>query len=351
MYARPIASIAAQIGLPGWFIELRHAATHEDLPSLQVLREGAKEALNWLLHNYWIPTLNGPSSSVATNRGIPLSPLGPLLKEYKSLMKLSVRDASLQEQHKPELARLFRTLERWISEAKVAAGLDPVVANDEGGEDDDWRERWALEKVCLALMDKGGLVPVSKKKRPQNSDDELELPPNRALWIPLLTQLQETHPSFASQLLGQFVNYFGVPSESVDRSYESCIAGWTIWVVETWHHLPDCNPREIISGLLLGVVGRETHALKLLIRKLSVREPSVGFKAEILLSVIEQGKCAAQMGSGEDMIEEMEKRMDILERVSEGTKEDNSENTQMDIGPGWRVLDLQEWKPCPLGMF
>jgi ribosomal biogenesis protein LAS1 len=42
-YARSIQSIATQIGLPAWLVELRHAATHEDLPSLELLRDGAKE--------------------------------------------------------------------------------------------------------------------------------------------------------------------------------------------------------------------------------------------------------------------------------------------------------------------
>lgn len=42
-YARSIASIAAQLGLPSWLVELRHAATHEDLPSLELLRDGARE--------------------------------------------------------------------------------------------------------------------------------------------------------------------------------------------------------------------------------------------------------------------------------------------------------------------
>ena len=42
-YARSIASIAAQLGLPAWLVELRHAATHEDLPSLELLRRAARE--------------------------------------------------------------------------------------------------------------------------------------------------------------------------------------------------------------------------------------------------------------------------------------------------------------------
>ena len=42
-YARSIASIATQLGLPLWLVELRHAATHEDLPSLELLRDAAKD--------------------------------------------------------------------------------------------------------------------------------------------------------------------------------------------------------------------------------------------------------------------------------------------------------------------
>ena len=42
-YARSIHSIAQQLGLPPWLVELRHAATHEDLPSLEVLRDAARE--------------------------------------------------------------------------------------------------------------------------------------------------------------------------------------------------------------------------------------------------------------------------------------------------------------------
>ena len=42
-YARSIASIATQLGLPLWLVELRHAASHEDLPSLELLRDAARD--------------------------------------------------------------------------------------------------------------------------------------------------------------------------------------------------------------------------------------------------------------------------------------------------------------------
>lgn len=58
-YARSILSIASQIGLPAWLVELRHAATHEDLPSLELLRDGAKEVSHpWSLPSH--PRRNVP---------------------------------------------------------------------------------------------------------------------------------------------------------------------------------------------------------------------------------------------------------------------------------------------------
>jgi ribosomal biogenesis protein LAS1 len=64
-YARSISSIAAQINLPAWLVELRHAATHEDLPSLELLRDGAKEVSGTAFAPWNTPqrTQHGPSVS------------------------------------------------------------------------------------------------------------------------------------------------------------------------------------------------------------------------------------------------------------------------------------------------
>lgn len=35
--------IAAELAIPGWLVELRHAGTHEALPGLAVLRQGAEQ--------------------------------------------------------------------------------------------------------------------------------------------------------------------------------------------------------------------------------------------------------------------------------------------------------------------
>ena len=51
-FATSISIIAEGIGLSHWLVELRHDATHNQLPSLTVLRATANELLLWLEQNY-----------------------------------------------------------------------------------------------------------------------------------------------------------------------------------------------------------------------------------------------------------------------------------------------------------
>ena len=46
-------SIAKTLGLPATYVELRHQATHEELPSLSKLRTATHKALQWIWDYYW----------------------------------------------------------------------------------------------------------------------------------------------------------------------------------------------------------------------------------------------------------------------------------------------------------
>lgn len=46
-------SIAKSIGLPATYVELRHQATHEELPSLPKLRTATEKGLRWIWDYYW----------------------------------------------------------------------------------------------------------------------------------------------------------------------------------------------------------------------------------------------------------------------------------------------------------
>lgn len=54
-FAESIYGLAASIGLPGWFVELRHDATHNQIPTLSVLRAASNRLIEWYYSNYWLP--------------------------------------------------------------------------------------------------------------------------------------------------------------------------------------------------------------------------------------------------------------------------------------------------------
>jgi len=125
--------------------------------------------MSWLLHNYFLPILN-PNDAQVNPSPTPLRPLAPILKKYKSVMKTITRDASLVTSYKPLLTALFRDVERWISEGKVAANMAigevgwASSSNVEGDvADADPKEIWALETFVDLLAEKGTMVPLSKK--------------------------------------------------------------------------------------------------------------------------------------------------------------------------------------------
>ncbi|KAH8891346.1 Las1-domain-containing protein [Thozetella sp. PMI_491] len=55
-------AIAKSVGLPATFVELRHQATHEQLPSLTRLRFAAQKALDWIYDYYWQHLTDAPET-------------------------------------------------------------------------------------------------------------------------------------------------------------------------------------------------------------------------------------------------------------------------------------------------
>lgn len=45
--------LAGEVGIPASFVELRHEATHRDMPSLITLRRAAQRSLEWVWQYYW----------------------------------------------------------------------------------------------------------------------------------------------------------------------------------------------------------------------------------------------------------------------------------------------------------
>ena len=73
-FAAPVSDLADSIALPSVLVDIRHAASHNALPSLPALSQAADRALEWLRRHYW-----EPQAAVLTP---PEQTVEPLLREY-----------------------------------------------------------------------------------------------------------------------------------------------------------------------------------------------------------------------------------------------------------------------------
>ncbi|KAJ7462768.1 Las1-like-domain-containing protein [Mycena galericulata] len=372
-YARSIASIANQLGLPPWLVELRHAATHEDLPSLELLRQAARESMTWLLHNYFLPTLN--PSTVSQQQPAPLRPLAPILKQYKSLRKIITRDASLRSQYQQEIKGVLKDVERWLSEATVAANVAVTGLAWDTSEisDQNPKERWALERLCDALMDKGALVPLSKKKRVFPAESFSPPKFSVELWSPLLAEIHALHPDFPAILSSRIVAHLltdtpqlDIVPIAVDTTYDACLARWAMWIIDNWdaeNSESDLDlKKDTIVSLIIGLgpnsdSAKDAAAAMALLQALCVANPEMDAALSILLRP-QTGPLMREWTSNDIAI--MDQRLATLvgtpgshlEIQSSELNADPPEMSDTTLGPGWRLLDASSgWKPSPIGVY
>ncbi|KAJ7071478.1 Las1-like-domain-containing protein [Mycena amicta] len=365
LYARSIASIANQLGLPPWLVELRHAATHEDLPSLELLRQAARESMAWLLHNYFLPTIN-PSTALVSQ--VPsLRALAPILKEYKSLSKLVARDASLKAQQQ-QIKTILRDVERWIAEAAVATN---VAGGDLGWSNENAKERWALDRLCDALLEKSALVPLSKKKRVFPEDAFYPPAAAVAVWTPLLYELTSTHPELRSILVNRIIARLtaDIPQEeivsiSVDTTHDVCLARWAFWIIENLSpNLADTDSRkEALATLIIGLgppmgSSRDIAAAKSLMQALCTGNTELEGMLSLLVRPQQVGISDWTMSDISVMQERLEALLALPEPqpdlvAGETSAENDAPRTTLEIAPGWRLLGTDSsWKPSPIGAY
>lgn len=127
-YARPISHLAATLGLPASLVALRHRATHEDLPSLPLLRRALEQSVEYIHRNSFLPLLASSSTGIWDRRARTES----LVTKWKKVQKNRVRarDVSKENESGRAIRHLLREVEgedvEEILEAVVRIGLVPV---------------------------------------------------------------------------------------------------------------------------------------------------------------------------------------------------------------------------------
>ncbi|KAI0320440.1 Las1-like-domain-containing protein [Amylostereum chailletii] len=386
-YARSIASIAAQMGLPVWLVELRHAATHEDMPSLELLREAAHESMDWLLHNYLLPTLNPAGSS---NQHIaPLRPIAPLLAQYKFLMKAVTKDTTLLSHYQADINKVLRDVERWVAEARVDVDVSTGEFGWTGQDSGNDEEAWALEQLSEELIQRGVLVPVSRKKRALPKG-VLHTPSVLiALWEPLLQSLESHHSTFTSTLLTRSISrLLSRPKDSSTESdsqpstlettsdhvsYEMCLASWVMWLLRPRPHRAveiHTAKQDAFTALAVGLgpqTGNTTDfpGAWALLKALCESNDHLDAVSKSILTPTGE-PCAVDQPWKDDDIQIMDKRLNKVLAVPNDfahgvelsdvagsaaialdTREGNA-----GLPLGWRIPGTESnWRPCPMGIY
>ncbi|KAL7411004.1 Las1-like-domain-containing protein [Mrakia frigida] len=284
-FARPIAMIAAELGIPGWLVELRHAGTHEGLPSVEVLREGAEEALNYLHLAFFLPTLNPQSTSSLLHPQTSdptssssfqghLSLLPPLLKSYKLLSKSLTKDHSLPSL---SLRAVKKDLSGWLDTAERATGstgdgVRAFVGVLVGGDEE-----------------LGVLVPVSKKKRSIfTASSPHPPPPLLSLYSPILKSLSKAHPSLPSTLANTILSVIVSQDSEITPQSDSAaetLSSWLVWVFDELLVEGGEEREELISKAIKGVWDN-TRAVQLL-QVVASRHPAFEARLRPVLSVVD----------------------------------------------------------------
>lgn len=98
-YAQSIASIARDLGIPSEVVNCRHCITHQEMPTLEMLRHTASICFDFLQTNYWEPQAEIVRSRLAsiTQSKYLASGLVALLQDLESLAPPEDLDSSLQQ--------------------------------------------------------------------------------------------------------------------------------------------------------------------------------------------------------------------------------------------------------------
>ncbi|KAL1956025.1 hypothetical protein VTO42DRAFT_7840 [Malbranchea cinnamomea] len=196
--------LAGEIGIPASFVELRHEATHRDMPSLVTLQRVAQRSLEWLWQYYWATIEDAVPAEVFTERA---------LRRNDQFTKVEIRklvDPVIQKASGPSLPiKMRRTFEREY--------LLPIAKS--------------VAKICQSQ----GAVPVAQVlledgilvSQPSHVDEHMDS--FFSIWDKLLLALCNHHPAFLTVLVEEAAKtliFANTPDEKEPTAYQEALYKW-----------------------------------------------------------------------------------------------------------------------------
>ncbi|KAF7122129.1 hypothetical protein CNMCM5793_000085 [Aspergillus hiratsukae] len=246
---------AIDLGLPASFVELRHEATHRELPSLVVLRNATQRSLEWLWDYYWAKT----DSDVAFVSGRPVSAVfngadHANVEEIRSVVRAALEDPGSQG----DLSEPPRKKRKSDQHSSILAAQLVAVCKV---------SRRSLHSVSRVLIE-DSIVP--KERKLGDSMDEAY-----TKWDKLLQTVAAGHPAFLLVLTEELVNELAFTSRPNTKNDPQCEAIY-MWLDHILNSAEWSTARQSLSlAYILTVCEQNSdHWLDLL--KVAVRSEDSG---------------------------------------------------------------------------
>ncbi|GAB1214436.1 hypothetical protein ATERTT37_003599 [Aspergillus terreus] len=242
---------AVDLGLPASFVELRHEATHRELPSLTVLRNATQRSLEWLWDYYWaktdVATVLGPDALTAPTDGVDADDaddLEPVTAVVRRCLEPLLGDGG----ETTEPPRKKRKVQQ--QQASVATQLVSVCKScGKGGV--------ALARV---LLEEAVLVPSGRGLGSPLADEF-------AKWDRFLQSIAEGYPPFVPALLEGMVDALAYEAPSQDAKNDARCEGIYLWLdhilrSSDWESRRWLLPRAYLKSVCEGATNHWTALLK-----------------------------------------------------------------------------------------
>ncbi|KAJ2649473.1 rRNA-processing protein las1 [Coemansia sp. RSA 1250] len=355
VYAQSMASLASRIGMPAWFVELRHACTHEQIPSLAVLRSTCTQALHWLDDYYWKKQSRTLPADTMDRVRAAISDYVSAYQTVKSLAQGSGTNA-------PEVAA-FETAKASLKKLLEVLHSDAVRLY-----------------VVPVLLEPGALVPEDKRQRAKFP--ECAMPPGLARqWSGLLRLLSEVwsesliYEELLAGILGALLpesndlGIFETSASALSTSHAATLVAWVRWILAK-HYSPDNTETSTVgidslletclrnpgyySRAVLKVVADIDSSLK---RELKIFVDFMGKALAALVAADSKAKKNAMLSEATLKEEEdlMQQRLNsVLGADTEpmdvdAALPDPSEPSVQPAANRWSRVPCDLWSACPIG--
>ncbi|KAL2821513.1 Las1-like-domain-containing protein [Aspergillus granulosus] len=303
MFARAI-----ELGLPASFVELRHEATHRELPSLTVLRNSTQRSLEWLWGFYWgkvdaVSVAGSETGAVGDGVfGLGSTPEGGYDVEEalrRSLKGVLEQAMAVIEDSETDAAEPLRKRRKRV-QTRLSGVAERVVSTLKGEETEGSR---VFAKV---LLKDGFLVPRGRKL----GDSLTE---KISSWDPLLLMITDGHPAFLTTLTETLTDELAF-TRSSDPKKDAYCEGVYIWLEHILRSTRWESHRRTISTSYIVVACEESsNHWTVLLKK------SIDAEGNSLLKITQSRDTSTHRSSAVGSIPHIDEDLKILSKHGWGT--------------------------------